>query len=109
MPYFEKQASQLATQRQQCYERFVRGEIDRESFQTLKTDYTTQIDRLNNQISVLKQAELDRDASKKTEALAKNALSATATPKDIVNALIEKVLVFPNNHVEIRWKFAKFA
>jgi len=33
----------------------------------------------------------------------------TATPSDIVNALIEKVFVFPNNHIEIRWKFANFA
>jgi hypothetical protein len=42
-------------------------------------------------------------------ALAKNTLSETATPRDIVNALIDKVLVFPGNHIEIYWKFSNFA
>ena len=106
---YEKQILQLTKLRQQCYEQFVSGEIDRDMFQTLKADYTAQIDRLNNQLAVLKQAERDNNANKKVESFAKNALSETATPKDIVNALIDKVFIFPNNHIEIRWKFANFA
>ena len=105
---FEKQISQLTGLRQKCYEQFVVGEIDKDVFRTLKADYTVQIERLNNQLAVLKQAERDNNIMKKAEALAKNALSKTATPRDIVNALIEKVFVFPNNHIEIRWKFANF-
>ena len=106
---FENQISQLASRRQQCYEQFVCGEIDRDTFQSIKSDCTTQIERMNNQLSILKQAEQDKGANKKAATLAQNALNKTATPKDIVNALVEKVLVFPNNHVEIRWKFANFA
>ena len=110
---YEKQINQLSKERQSCYEQFVGGEIGRDTFQTLKAGYTLQIDMLNNQLSILKQsrrqAEQSKDASNKAEALARNALSETATSKDIVNALIEKVLVFPDNHVEIRWKFANFA
>jgi DNA invertase Pin-like site-specific DNA recombinase len=106
---YEKQILQLTKSRQQCYEQFVSGEIDRVAFQTLKADYTAQIDRLNNQLAVLKQAERDKNANKKVESHAKSALSETAVPRDIVNALIDKVFVFPNNHIEIRWKFANFA
>jgi hypothetical protein len=48
-------------------------------------------------------------SNKKIAALANDVLGDTATPKDIVNALVDKVLVFPNDHIEIRWKFANFA
>jgi len=106
---YEQQISQLSYQRQHSYEQFVSSEISKDTFQALKTDYTAQIDRLNNQLSLLKQAEQKKGANQRAEALAKNALSETATPRDIVEALVEKVIVFPNNHVEISWKFANFA
>ena len=105
----ERQINQIAEQRQQCDERFLSGEIERDAFQSLKTDYTAQIDKLNFQLSLLKQAERDKEADKKAAAAAKVALSEKATPKDIVNALVEKVFVFPDNRLEIHWKFANFA
>jgi hypothetical protein len=64
---------------------------------------------LNNQLAVLKQSERDKLANEKVAKIAETALSESATPKDIVNALVEKVLVSPNNRIEIRWKFANFA
>jgi ParB family chromosome partitioning protein len=105
----EKRINQLAEQRQHCYEQFLNGEIERDAFQSLKADYTAQIDRLNNQFSLLKQAERDKEADKKALSAAKGALSEKATPRDVVDALVDKVLVFPGNHVEIHWKFANFA
>ncbi len=36
-------------------------------------------------------------------------MALTANHKDIVDALIEKVFVFPGNHIEIQWKFTNFA
>ena len=105
----EKQIGLLSKERQECYERFVSLEIDRDTFQTMKADYTKQIDRLNRQLAVSGQAARKRDADKKTAALAKDALSEMAEPKDIVDALIEKILVFPGNEIEIHWKFENFA
>ena len=109
MDDYEKQIYQLAERRQQCYEQFLSGEVGRDAFQSLKTDYTAQIDRLNNQLALLKQAERDKEADKKAVSAAKGALSEKATPRDVVDALVDKVLVFPGNHVEIHWKFANFA
>jgi len=106
---YEKQISQLSEQRQQSYERFLGNEVDRDAFHAQKAQLTAQINRLTNQLAVIKQAERERGANEKAAALAGEALNDTATPKDIVNALVEKVLVFPNNHIEIRWKFANFA
>jgi len=105
----ERQINQLAERRQQCYEQFLSGEVGRDAFQSIKADYTAQIDSLNNQFTLLKQAERDKEADKKAVSAAKGALSETVTPRDVVNALVDKVLVFPGNHVEIHWKFANFA
>ena len=105
----EKQIGQLTEQRQQCYESFSNCEIDRDTFRLQKAEYTAQIDMLTNQLAVIRQAERDKDANTKIAALANDALSDKATPTDIVNALIDKVLVFPGNHLEIHWKFANFA
>jgi len=106
---FEKQINQLAEQRQKCYERFMSLEIDRDTFRSLKEDYTARIAVLTSQLAVIRQTERDKDANMKVAALAKDALSDKATPKDIVNALIDRVLVFPGNRLEIHWKFANFA
>jgi hypothetical protein len=103
------QIRQLTRQRQQCYERFICREIDRDTFQSMKAGYAAQIDRLNNQLALLKQAERDKEADAKAASLAKEALSETAAAKDIVNALIDKIFVSPGNHIEIQWKFVNFA
>jgi len=109
MAVYEKQIFRLSEQRQQCYERFLNKEVDRDTFHALKMDFTTQINMLTNQLAVLKQAEQYRGITKKATTLESAVLNEAATPKDIVDALVEKVLVFPNNHLEIRWKFANFA
>jgi hypothetical protein len=105
----EKQISRLSKQRQECYERFVNLEIDRDMFRSLKDDCTRRIDKLSRQLAVFQQAARKREADSKAASLAKGALSETAEPKDIVDALVERVLVFPGNNIEIHWKFADFA
>ncbi|MCL1843860.1 MAG: hypothetical protein FWF79_08605 [Defluviitaleaceae bacterium] len=109
MEVYAQQLSRLSEQRQRCYERFLANEVDRDTFHAQKAKLTGQIDRLTNQLAVLKQAQREKSANEKVAALADEALNETATPKDIVNALVEKVFIFPNNHIEIRWKFANFA
>ena len=106
---YEWQIKQLSEQRQLCYEQFVCAKLDNESFQAQKAGYSERINMLNNQVAVLKRAEHDRSANEKVVMLAKTATSGTATPSDIVDALVEKVFVFPNDHLEIRWKFDNFA
>lgn len=104
----ENQIRQCVEQRQNLYEQFIQGEIDRDDFNKLKDDCAAQIDKLNNRLSLYKQSERDKQANKKAVALASEALSETANPQDIVNAFVEKVMVFPNNHLEIHWKFVNF-
>jgi hypothetical protein len=105
----ENRIKVLSVQRQNCYERFMRGEIDRETFMETKNGLTAQIDDMSSQTDLLRQIARNKEAQDKVIAVAEEAMSADATIKDVVNALVEKVFVFPDNHLEIHWKFADFS
>jgi len=104
----ENRIRALSARRQDCYERFMSGEIDRDTFMAMKNDYTAQIDDMVRQTALIRQIGRNREARRKIVATTKEVMSETVTVKDIVNALVEKVFVFPNNHLEIHWKFEDF-
>ena len=52
----EKQVRNLIEQRQAHYEKFVTREIDKDTYQVLQSDCNAQLERLNTQISLHKQA-----------------------------------------------------
>ena len=106
---YENQIMMLAEQRQTVYEQFVTGEIDRETYRNTKSSLTTQIDKLKNMVAMIKQSEHDSHAMKDTAEQAKAVLSESLAPQEIVDALIDKVCVFPDDHIEIAWKVAGFS
>jgi len=105
---FAKQAQELTEQRQNLYEQYVMGEIDRDTYQAAKAECNAHIEKVNTQLALLKQAERNRLTGQETANLAKKALDETALPKDIVDTLIEKILVFPDDNLKIEWKVADF-
>ena len=106
---YEKQIKALGEQRQAVYEQFITGEIDRETYRTIKADYTARLDRLKDMVTAIKQTELDNHAKKNIAKQARAILDDTLTPREIVDALIEKVNVFPEFHIELSWKVSGFA
>jgi DNA invertase Pin-like site-specific DNA recombinase len=106
---YEKQIKALAEQRQTVYEQFITGEIDRETYRSIKSDLTAQLDKLKNMVAAIRQSEIDSQSMKNTADQAKAVLGDALTPREIVDALIEKVHVFPNDHIEISWKVFGFA
>ncbi len=106
---YEKDVRECVEHRQQVYERFVMREIDKETYQSLQQGITERIERLNTQIAVFKQAEHDHKTGKKAAAIAKHTLSEAATPREIVETLVDKILVFPGKRIEVLWKIADFA
>ena len=105
----EKQIRECVEQRQRYYEQFVLREIDRETHKKLKAECAAQIDRFNNHLAILRQSERDKQAAQKATAVAKRVLDKAATPKEIVDTVVGKVLVFPGNNIEIQWKISDFA
>jgi hypothetical protein len=106
---YENRIKALSEKRQDCYELFMSGEIDRDTFMVMKNDYTEQIEEINTQTALLRQIGRDKEARGKIVAVAKDVTSGTATPISIINLLVEKVLAFSDNRLEIHWKFEDFA
>ena len=50
----ENRIKSLSEQRQDCYERFMGGEIVRDTFMALKDEYTAQIESINSQTALLR-------------------------------------------------------
>jgi DNA invertase Pin-like site-specific DNA recombinase len=105
----ENEINLCSEERRRIYERFLLRKIDRETYLSLKSECSAKIDRLNNQIAVIRQSERDKEASRKTAELAQTMLDGAITPRELVETLIDKVRVFPGNRIEIQWKIADFA
>jgi len=103
-----KRLKSLMEQRQQYYEQFITGEIDRATHQKLKNDCTAQIERLNNQLATYRQSANDQQANQRTAEIAKSVMSESTSSKEVVDMLIDKIHVFPDNHLEITWKVSGF-
>ena len=106
---YKKEVQECIERRQHDYERFVLREIERDAYNDIKKDCSERLERLNNQIAILRQAERDKQSGIKAAEIAKHALNEAATPREIVESLVDKVFVFPGKKVEIRWKIADFA
>jgi len=85
------------------------GEIAKEDYQNRKAEIAQEVEKLENQLTFLKQLSADRMQTNRTLELAKKAAGENVTNRELVEMLIDKVYVFPNKHVEIRWKVQDFA
>ena len=106
---YETRIAEINEQRQRHYESYILREINRDEFVKLKDECSAEIDRLNKQVAAFKAEAQSRVNMQSTRAIAEQALGETANYKEIVDTLIEKVYVFPDNRIEIVWKIADFA
>jgi hypothetical protein len=105
---FEKRLAKCGEQRQLLYERFILREIDRAEYLKLKDECSAEIERLNRQIAAVKAEAKAKTIEAFTLALAKRVVDETAPHKELVDALVDKVNVFPDKRIEIVWKIADF-
>jgi hypothetical protein len=105
----EEQIRYWVEQRQKNFEKFILNDIDRDEHKKSMNECSEQLERLNHQLSIIKQTVSDKQESKKVAAAAQEALVGTASQKDIVNALVDKILISPGDRFEIRWRFVNFA
>ena len=104
----EERIKKLKKQNQTYYEQFVNKEIDRESYHLLKEDSSKQLEWLNNQLELHRQCGRAEREHEELATYAKDALNATTSSKDLVEALVEKVHIFPDYRMEIIWKVSGF-
>lgn len=105
---FEKQSQELTEQKQKLYEQYMTGEIAQEAYLESRAEFRTLLAHINKQTALHKQRTLNEIKRQKNVELAEKALDESSAPKDIVDLLVEKVLVFPDNALEIVWSAKDF-
>ncbi len=109
---YEKKIAALNAQKRKLYEYFMLNIIDKESYMVSKTALDGELNRLKNIQSSLslrvKQSQAEQAQKDAAAALAKNVIASDGLTTELVDALIDKVLVYPDNQVEIIWKTKDF-
>lgn len=92
-------------------DQFLAGNLDKAVYQKRRTELTKEVERLDVKITELdaklQETELVQDEeTRATLETAERFYGAAELDQKIVDALIEKVMVYDPRHVEIRWKFS---
>lgn len=95
-------------------DQFMAGNLDKEAYQKRRAELTKEVERLDGLITDLeaKLREMETVQDEGTKALMETAerfSGAKELDQKMVDVLIEKVLVYDPEHVEIRWKFSENA
>ncbi|GHV33059.1 hypothetical protein FACS18949_06030 [Clostridia bacterium] len=99
--------------KQSLYEKLILGELDAAEYKAEKAKVDAELDSLKNALERLtaetKAITTAKSADNELRSLAGTAVSESKLTRPLVDALIDKVYVYPGNRVEIIWKSADFA
>ena len=94
------------------YDRYADGKLEREFFLNEKKKYDADMERMEEELVALKQTreaeESMQDGSKRKADQAVAFLEEDELTEDMKEKLIEKVVVYPGNRIEIVWKFKEY-
>lgn len=105
----ENQIQECIAEQQQVYERFVEQEIDRETYMALKGMGGTRLEKLRQQLSIMKAEEQAERSGQRVVSITRKLVETPASPRELVETLIKKIYVSPDNRVEVEWHIADFA
>ncbi len=93
------------------YDKYADGKLEKDVFINEKKKYDADMERMEAELSALKQAqEAEKSIQNSAERKAEQAvlfLEETELTEDMKEKLIEKVLVYPGNKIEIVWRFGE--
>lgn len=105
---YERQVEALENDKQSLFERFVMGEIDMDTYKAEKAVYDEKITRTNNAFAAIatrakqKQEEQERQSSRSV--IWSTITESTGLTPELTDLLIEKVMVYPDNRIDIIYK-----
>ena len=107
----QKEKAKCEAERFTNMDQFMEGNLDRDVYQKRRADLTRKAERLDSRIADLEVMlqEMETVQDDETKAVLEELeqfTGATELDQKMVDALIEKVLVYDPGHVEIRWKFS---
>ena len=103
----EKRLHALQDRKRQLYEQYALGEIDLETYKVRKVEYDAELVRATNVhnsiTSQMKQAQSDYESKLKQEKIICEIGNTDCLTQTLVDMLIDKVLVFPGERIEIQY------
>ncbi len=90
------------------YDKYADGQLERELFLNEKKQYDADMERMEEEVTALRQlqgAETRQEGSERKADQAMAFLEEEELTEDMKEKLIEKVIVYPANRIEIVWKF----
>lgn len=104
---YEKKLRALQDSKRQLYEKYVFGEIDLETYKTKKAEYDAALIQAQNVKEAIsaqtKQAQNDYDNAIRRQHIIQEISQASFLTPSIADTLIKRVLVFPDNRIEIEY------
>lgn len=95
------------------YDKYADGKLEREFFINEKKQYDADMERMEEELAALRQAQEEEEAaqegSERKACQAMVFLEEEELTEDIKDKLIEKVVVYPGNRIEIVWKFEGYS
>ena len=105
----EASIEELRSEKQRLYERFVLEEISRDEYAVQKTALDAELDRMGHVLTAI--CEHHEKSAPDTASIeaARAALKSNTLTKELVELMIHRVLIFPDNRIDIEWKASEFA
>ena len=109
VPEQEDRLEKLRDEKRRLYETFVLGGIDQDGYRTRKSAVDDELERaLRVYETILNENMKSRPDAASIQA-ARSALDSNTLTRELVDMLIDKILVYPDNRIEIGWKISGFA
>ena len=99
---------ELQDEKQQLYESLVLGDIRSEEYKERKTALDADLARQRDVYEVICNQEEKIAPSAASIKAAREALESGELEQELVDLLIDKVLVYPDNRIEIQWRVSSF-
>lgn len=105
---YERQVEALENDKQNLFERFVMGEIDMDTYKAEKAAYDEIITRTNNAFAAIatqaKQKQEEQERQNSRGEIWSAITESTGLTPELTDLLIEKVMVYPDNRLDIIYK-----
>jgi DNA invertase Pin-like site-specific DNA recombinase len=105
---YESQIEKLQDDKQRLYESFVLGDTNQDEYKARKAAIDAEYDRIRKILEAIICQEKANAPDMELIDIAKKALRKRVLSKELVEMLIDKVLVYPDNRIEIVWKLSGF-
>ena len=106
---YEANMDDLQSEKRKLYERFVLSEIGRDEYVVRKTALDTELDRMEHILTAICDHHKKSAPNAASVEAARDALESNTLTKELVELMIHRVLIFPENRIEIEWKVSGFA